>query len=75
MVVSKGAASMEQVLGWGPERTSALLQACEGELTRRLQKVQAMHSLTASSISPSQQDGTLPSADSPDQHTPVKRSK
>lgn len=36
---------MEQVLGWDRARTSALLQACEAELTRRLQQVQAVQSI------------------------------
>ena len=39
---------MEPVLGWDRERTSALLQACEAELTRRLQQVQAMQSIRSS---------------------------
>ncbi|XP_026187889.1 DNA fragmentation factor subunit alpha isoform X3 [Mastacembelus armatus] len=45
MVVTKGVEAMEQVLGWDRVRTSALLQACEVELTRRLQQVQAMQSI------------------------------
>lgn len=36
---------MEQVLGWDTARTTALLQACKAELTRRLQQVQAMQSI------------------------------
>lgn len=36
---------MEQVLGWDTTRTSALLQACEAELTGRLQQVQAVQSI------------------------------
>ncbi|XP_056131253.1 DNA fragmentation factor subunit alpha [Lampris incognitus] len=47
MVVTKGGAIMEQVLGWNPERTSGLLQACEAELAKRLQQVQAMRSLSS----------------------------
>ncbi|XP_071763490.2 DNA fragmentation factor subunit alpha [Centroberyx gerrardi] len=47
MVVSRGVETMEQVLGWDRERTSGLLRACEAELTRRLQQVQAMHSLSS----------------------------
>ncbi|KAK9515474.1 hypothetical protein VZT92_026119 [Zoarces viviparus] len=45
MVVSRGVAAMEQVLGWDRTRTSALLQACEAELTGRLQQVQAVQSI------------------------------
>lgn len=76
MVVTQGGPAMEQVLGWGPERTSALLRACEEELTRRLQKVQALHSLTTSSSSPAPQDRTRPSApDSRALDAPAKRSK
>lgn len=45
MVVSKGVDVMEEVLGWDTTRTSALLQACKAELTRRLQQVQAMQSI------------------------------
>ncbi|XP_075950840.1 DNA fragmentation factor subunit alpha [Anarhichas minor] len=45
MVVSRGVQAMEQVLGWDRMRTSALLQACEAELTRRLQQVQAVQSI------------------------------
>lgn len=45
MVVSRGVEVMEEVLGWDTTRTSALLQACEAELTRRLQQVQAVQSI------------------------------
>ncbi|XP_031700213.1 DNA fragmentation factor subunit alpha [Anarrhichthys ocellatus] len=45
MVVSRGVQAMEQVLGWDRLRTSALLQACEAELTGRLQQVQAVQSI------------------------------
>ncbi|XP_040008609.1 DNA fragmentation factor subunit alpha [Xiphias gladius] len=48
MVVSRGAEAMEQVLGWDRTRTSALLQASEAELTRRLQQVQAVQSIRSS---------------------------
>ncbi|XP_076019542.1 DNA fragmentation factor subunit alpha [Genypterus blacodes] len=47
MVVSKGAA-MEQVLGWDKEKTSKLLEACEVELTKRLQQIQAVQSIRSS---------------------------
>lgn len=45
MIVTKGVEAMEQVLGWDTVRTSTLVQACEAELTRRLQKVQAVQSI------------------------------
>ncbi|XP_040922537.1 DNA fragmentation factor subunit alpha [Toxotes jaculatrix] len=45
MVVTRGVEAMEQVLGWDRTRTSALLQACEAELTRRLQQIQAVQSI------------------------------
>ncbi|KAM6976489.1 DNA fragmentation factor subunit alpha [Aplochiton taeniatus] len=73
MVVTKGAETMEQVLGWGSERTSALLQACEIELTRRLQQVQAIQSLSVQT----QRDSTQPTEKSSfdSQATPAKLSK
>ncbi|XP_068453826.1 DNA fragmentation factor subunit alpha [Clinocottus analis] len=48
MVVAKGLEAMERVLGWDRMRTSALLQACEAELTGRLQQVQAVQSIRSS---------------------------
>lgn len=45
MIVSRGVVAMAEVLGWDDARTSALLQACEAELTRRLQQVQTMQSI------------------------------
>lgn len=45
MVVAKGVEGMEQVLGWDRAKTSVLLQACEAELTTRLQQIQAMQSI------------------------------
>ncbi|CAI5647224.1 unnamed protein product [Oreochromis niloticus] len=45
MVVARGVEAMEQVLGWDRARTSALLQACEAELTARLQQIQAVQSI------------------------------
>lgn len=45
MVVARGVEAMEQVLGWDRVRTSALLQACEAELTARLQQIQAVQSI------------------------------
>ncbi|KAK0132322.1 DNA fragmentation factor subunit alpha [Merluccius polli] len=44
-VVTKGADTMEQELGWDGQRTAALLQACQAELSSRLQQVQAIGSL------------------------------
>ncbi|XP_054905630.1 DNA fragmentation factor subunit alpha isoform X2 [Poeciliopsis prolifica] len=52
-VVSRGLEAMQQVLGWDADRTAALLQACEAELSTRLQQIQAMQS-----ISGTQQDGS-----------------
>ncbi|KAM9350346.1 DNA fragmentation factor subunit alpha [Symphorus nematophorus] len=45
MVVNRGVEAMEQVLGWDRMRTSVLLQACEAELAKRLQQVQAVQSI------------------------------
>ncbi|TNN87700.1 DNA fragmentation factor subunit alpha [Liparis tanakae] len=45
LVVTRGVDAMEHVLGWDRTRTSALLQACEAELTGRLQQVQAVQSI------------------------------
>ncbi|XP_062397680.1 DNA fragmentation factor subunit alpha [Sardina pilchardus] len=58
MVVNKGAASIGQILGFDAERTAALVQACEAELEGRLQKVQALASLSAQSQQPSDASGT-----------------
>ncbi len=44
----------DEVLGWDGERTSALVQACESELAKRLQRVQALQSLSAQNQSTSQ---------------------
>ncbi|XP_036389402.1 DNA fragmentation factor subunit alpha [Megalops cyprinoides] len=49
MVVKEGASAMATVLGWDAERTSALLRACEEELNKRLEQVQAMQSLSVHS--------------------------
>ncbi|XP_014890649.1 DNA fragmentation factor subunit alpha [Poecilia latipinna] len=54
-VVSRGLEAMQQVLGWDAGRTAALLQACEAELSTRLQQIQAMQS-----ISGTQQDDGKP---------------
>lgn len=54
MVAGHGVEVMMEVLGWDGERTSALVQACESELSKRLQRVQALQSLSAQNQSTSQ---------------------
>ncbi|KAG7323699.1 hypothetical protein KOW79_013401 [Hemibagrus wyckioides] len=49
MVLKQGVETMMGELGWDRDRTAVLLQACEEELSRRLQQVQAMQSLSAHS--------------------------
>ncbi|XP_062871744.1 DNA fragmentation factor subunit alpha [Trichomycterus rosablanca] len=49
MVLKQGVQTMMGELGWDQERTTVLLQACEGELNKRLQQVQAMRSLSVNS--------------------------
>ncbi|XP_029363248.1 DNA fragmentation factor subunit alpha [Echeneis naucrates] len=56
MVVTRGVGAMQQVLAWDSTRTEALLQACETELTRRLQQVQAMQSIRSSTQRESSQN-------------------
>lgn len=46
MVVTKGLEAMRQLLGWDTARTSALLQACEAQLSMRLRQIQAMQSIS-----------------------------
>lgn len=53
-VAGHGVEVMMKVLGWDGERTSALVQACESELAKRLQRVQALQSLSAQNQSTSQ---------------------
>ncbi|XP_041655597.1 DNA fragmentation factor subunit alpha [Cheilinus undulatus] len=48
MVVSRGVDAMVSVLGWDKTRTSSLLSACEAELTKRLQQIQAVQSIRSS---------------------------
>ncbi|XP_069545118.1 DNA fragmentation factor subunit alpha [Brachyistius frenatus] len=48
MVVTRGVEGMEQVLGFDRTKTSALLEACEAELTARLQQIQALQSIRSS---------------------------
>lgn len=54
MVVRHREGVMMEVLGWDSERTSALVQACESELSKRLQRVQALQSLSAQNQTTSQ---------------------
>lgn len=54
---------MEQVLGWDRTRTSALLQACEAELTRRLQQVQAVQSIRSNTQLDNSQQSSEKSAE------------
>ncbi|XP_067302073.1 DNA fragmentation factor subunit alpha [Pseudorasbora parva] len=54
MVARQGEGVMMEVLGWDSERTSALVQACESELSKRLQRVQALQSLSARNQTTSQ---------------------
>lgn len=67
MVVRQGVEVMMKVLGRDSERTSALVQACESELSKRLQRVQALQSLRAQN-----QSTLLPQAET---ETRAKRSK
>ncbi|KAI7794237.1 DNA fragmentation factor subunit alpha [Triplophysa rosa] len=47
MVVRQGVDVMVEALGWDRERTAVLVQDCGAELSKRLQRVQALHSLSA----------------------------
>lgn len=49
MVLKQGVETMMDELGWDRDNTAVLLQACEEELSKRLQQVQAMQSLSAHS--------------------------
>lgn len=49
MVLKQKVETMMDELGWDRDRTALLLQACEDELSKRLQQVQAMQSLGAHS--------------------------
>lgn len=49
MVVKEDVKVLMDALGWDRERTSSLVQACEGELNKRLQQVQALQSLSSHS--------------------------
>uniref|UniRef100_UPI0037E84810 DNA fragmentation factor subunit alpha n=1 Tax=Semicossyphus pulcher TaxID=241346 RepID=UPI0037E84810 len=63
LVVSRGVDSMIPVLGWDRTRTSALLQACEAELTKRLQQVQAVQSIRSNTQMDSHQQTNEKSAE------------
>ncbi|CAJ1085425.1 DNA fragmentation factor subunit alpha [Xyrichtys novacula] len=65
MVVSRGVDSMVPVLGWDRTRTSALLSACEAELTKRLQQVQAVQSIRSNTHPNSSQENEEESAEAP----------
>ncbi|XP_056095407.1 DNA fragmentation factor subunit alpha [Rhinichthys klamathensis goyatoka] len=54
MVVRQGVEVMMEVLCWDSERASALVQACESELSKRLKRVQALQSISAQNQSTSQ---------------------
>lgn len=45
MVLKQGVETMVDELGWERDKTVLLLQACEEELSKRLQQVQALQSL------------------------------
>lgn len=49
MVLEQGVETLMDKLGWDKGRTAVLLQACEEELSKRLQQVRAMQSLSAQS--------------------------
>ncbi|XP_072223452.1 DNA fragmentation factor subunit alpha [Leuresthes tenuis] len=55
MVVTRGVEAMQQVLGWNTAKTTALLQACEAELSTRLQQIQAMRSISSTQLDSSRQ--------------------
>lgn len=65
---------MEQVLGWDTTRTSALLQACEAELTRRLQLVQAVQSIRSNKELESSQQSIEKNAEEQAVETPAQGS-
>uniref|UniRef100_A0A8C6WEL1 DNA fragmentation factor, alpha polypeptide n=1 Tax=Neogobius melanostomus TaxID=47308 RepID=A0A8C6WEL1_9GOBI len=55
LVVSRGVESMKQVLGWNRDKTSSLLEACEAELQKRLQQIQAVQCIRSNSQTDSSQ--------------------
>jgi len=55
MLVTRGVEAMQQVLGWDTAKTTALLQACEAELSTRLQQIQAMRYISSTHLDSSRQ--------------------
>ncbi|RVE70408.1 hypothetical protein OJAV_G00064180 [Oryzias javanicus] len=64
MVVTRGVDAMKQVLGWDEAKTAALLQACEAELSRRLQQIQAMQSISNTQLDGRRQSSGTSAEDS-----------
>ncbi|KAF5888463.1 DNA fragmentation factor subunit alpha [Clarias magur] len=60
MLLKQGVDTMMGELGWDRNRTTVLLQACEGELSKRLQQVQAIQSLRAHSQNSNPAPATQP---------------
>ncbi|MBN3326184.1 DFFA factor, partial [Atractosteus spatula] len=52
LLINEGAQTMSDVLGWDMEKAENVLQACEDEMKKRLEKVSAMHSLSSLSQRP-----------------------
>nr|XP_006642147.1 PREDICTED: DNA fragmentation factor subunit alpha isoform X2 [Lepisosteus oculatus] len=52
LLINEGARTMSDVLGWDMEKAENVLQACEDEMKKRLEKVSAMHSLSSLSQRP-----------------------
>ncbi|KAJ8257620.1 hypothetical protein GJAV_G00187770 [Gymnothorax javanicus] len=75
MVVQQGMASMAAVLGFGAGRTETLLEACEHELDRRLEKVRALQSLSSQSQQPSADNHHDDHDDSNSEEIEAKRKK
>ncbi|XP_017561830.1 DNA fragmentation factor subunit alpha [Pygocentrus nattereri] len=69
-VLKQGVETLMDVLDWDRERTTDLVQACEGELNKRLQQVQALQSLSAHS-----QQSKSTSAESHEEEPQTKRHK
>ncbi|XP_072306279.1 DNA fragmentation factor subunit alpha isoform X2 [Eucyclogobius newberryi] len=49
LVVSRGVDAMEQILGWDGNRTSSLVEACQAELQKRLEQIQAVQCIRSNS--------------------------
>ncbi|KAI4880591.1 hypothetical protein NFI96_012192 [Prochilodus magdalenae] len=69
-VLKQDVETLMGVLGWTREKTTAVVQACEEELNRRLQQVQALHSLSAHS-----ERSKSTSTESHEEETQAKRHK